>query len=104
MKLSDFKDILLKADPQLTKYLGTGKGDYTVWTPGSIDRSMSDNCDEDKIQRVYVDRYTKIDDDPVVQAIWDELEKTFIPFEYDIDYEVDTKYIHHIFTCYVPIN
>lgn len=104
MRLNDFRDILLTADPQITKRFGNGKGNYTVWTPGGIDRSLSDDIGDEKVQRVYVDRFTKLDDDPVVNKIWDVLESAFVSFEYDQDTETDTKYIHHTFTCYVPVN
>lgn len=103
MTLLDFKAIVLRADPKSTKRFGAGKGNYTVWTPGAIDRVMSDDENDEKVQRIYVDRYTKIDDDPIVQAIWDELEKAFISFEYEQDTETDTKIIHHIFTCFVQV-
>lgn len=104
MTLTDFRDILLSADPKVTKRWGIGKGNYTVCTPGRIDRTLSDDIGEDKTQIVYVDRFTKLDNDPIVEKIWNALENAFIPFEYEQDTEIDTRYIHHIFTCYVNIN
>ncbi|HCA29168.1 MAG TPA: hypothetical protein DEP23_06215 [Ruminococcaceae bacterium] len=104
MQLNDFRDILLEADGNITKRFGAGTGNYTVWTPGGIDRVMSDDTGDENVQRVYVDRYTKLDNDPVVQAIWNALEGAFISFEYEQDTENDTKYIHHTFTCYIQIN
>lgn len=104
MRLIDFRDIILSADPKATKRYGTGQGNYTVWTPGGIDRSMSDDAGDEKIQRIYVERFTKIDSDPVVDAIWTALENAYIAFEYEQDTEIDTKYIHHTFTCYVQVD
>jgi len=98
--LTPFRNILLTADPAATKYDGNGAENYTTWTPGGISREMSDDGDDDLVQRVYVDRYTKLDNDAIVGAIWSALESAGIPFEYERDYENDTKYHHHIFTCY----
>jgi hypothetical protein len=104
MLLTEFRDILLAADPEITKRFGNGKGNYSVWTPGRIDRSMSDSSDEEKVQRIYVERFTKLDEDPIVKALWNALESAEIPFEYEQDTEADTKYIHHTFTCYVQVD
>lgn len=101
VNLDGIKAVLLQADPDITKYDGNGGENYTTWTPGGIDREMSDDEGDDQVQRVYVDRFTKIDKDPIAQAIEDKLNTAGIPFEYEQDYEPDTKYIHHIFTCYV---
>jgi len=101
INLDVFRDLLLEADPNITKYDGGGTENYTTWTPGGIDRGLADDEDDDQVQRVYVDRFTKKDKDPIVDAIWDKLNAARIPFEYERDYEPDTGYIHHIFTCYV---
>jgi hypothetical protein len=100
LDLDPFRDILLAADPNITKFDGPGTGNYTTWTPGGIVREMSDDIGDDQVQRIYVDRFTKTDKDPIVDAIWSALETAGIPFEYERDYENDTKYHHHIFTCY----
>lgn len=102
MQLSDLKTLMLVIDPNLTKFKGQTTGNYTVWYPGGISgKLMSDDQSEDFIQRAYIDRFTKIDNDPIVKQIKTKLDEAFIPFDYVIDYEQDTGYIHHSFSCYV---
>lgn len=97
--LVPFKEVLLQADPSATKFKGVGGDSYTVWTPYSPDRAMADDQQDDFTWRIQVDRFTKKDNDPIVQAIYDALSQAGISFEYDLDFEEDTGYIHHIFSC-----
>ena len=97
--LTAFRDLLLEADPKATKFKGVGGDNYTVWTPYSPDKTMSDNEEEDFTWRIQVDRFTKTDNDSIAKAIYDKLTEAGIPFEYEIDFEEDTGYIHHIFDC-----
>jgi len=97
--LTAFKDLLLEADPKATKFEGAGGDSYTVWTPYSPVKTMSDDEQEDFTWRIQVDRYTRIDNDPIAKAIYDKLTEAGIPFEYDMDHEPDTGYIHHIYVC-----
>jgi hypothetical protein len=97
--LTPFRDLLLSVDPKVTKFEGNGETNYTVWTPYTTDKTMSDNTEDDSAWNIQVDRFTKTDNDPVAAAIYDKLTQAHIPFEYELDYEKETKYIHHIFTC-----
>jgi len=97
--LTPFRDLLLEADPKATKFKGAGGDSYTVWTPYSPDKTMSDNEQEDFTWHIQVDRFTKIDNDPIAEEIYNKLTEAGIPFEYNIDFEEDTGYIHHIYDC-----
>ena len=97
--LTAFKDLLLEVDPKATKYKGIGGDSYTVWTPYSIDKEMADNMQEDVVWSIQVDRFTKADNDPIAKAIYNKLTEAGIPFEYELDFEPDTGYIHHIYVC-----
>lgn len=100
--LTPFRDLLVSVDPKARKYAPVDtKGDYTTWTPGGIIRELADDADDNTTQRVYVDRYTRNDGDTIATALYDALNANYIPFEYERDYEADTRYIHHIFTCYI---
>lgn len=99
--LSHFRNLILSVDGEITKYDGNGKENYTIWTPGGITGSLSDDTEEDIIQMVYVDRYTKIDNDPIVTDLFHLFNDNYIPYEYEVDYEKETGYIHHIFSCRV---
>lgn len=97
--LTAFKNLILQADPKATKFKGAGGDSYTIWTPYSTDKTMADNRQDDIVWRIQVDRFTKKDNDPIAKAIYDKLEETGIPFKYEVDFEEDTGYIHHIFDC-----
>ncbi len=97
--LTPFKNLILSVDIEATKFEGNGKRDYTVWTPYQPSRDIADDECEEFTWRIQVDRFTKIDNDPIAKALYDKFEEMHVPFEYELDYEPDTKYIHHIFVC-----
>lgn len=102
MTLDEFKALLLAIDPKLFKYKGAETGNYTIWKPGNIAEGLeSDDDREEDDQRVYVDRFTLQDNDTIAAGIKTMLRAYRIPFEYVHDYEQDTGYIHHAFTCIV---
>lgn len=101
MSEDEFGTLLLGADPDITKYSGDGQSNRTVWFPGTIMPNNSDDQRDDYVQRIYIDRYTKIEADPIVAGLMKILDESFISYEYVTDYEQDTGYIHHSFTCYV---
>lgn len=102
MTLDEFKAALLAIDPGLDKYTSAKTGNYTIWAPGNLAEGLdSDDEREEDDQRVYVDRFTKSDNDAVAAAIKTMLRNSRIPFEYVHIYEQDTGYIHHSFTCIV---
>jgi len=100
---SDIETILTALDPAITKWAPDGSiGNYTYWTPGGIPATMADDAEDDATRRFYVERFTKLDPDPMVSTIYDGLGAAGVSFEYeDPDYEPDTHYIHHTFTCYL---
>jgi DNA-binding beta-propeller fold protein YncE len=59
--------------PRSTKFSGNGKGNYTVWTPYGINKTMADDSTDDTDWRIQVDRFTKIDNDPIANAIYDAI-------------------------------
>jgi len=102
MQLSDFVTLLKTVDSSITKNKGNGEENYSTWSIGApAGKHMSDDQAEDTIQRVYVDRYTKDAEDLIPGQLIDVLDENFISFEQISDYEQDTKYHHHSFTCYV---
>ena len=102
MQLADFKNLLLTADSKATKWKGVGTGNYTTWRPFEFPALMADGERSEKIMRIQVDRFTKLDNDPVVTAIAEALAgDDDVAYEYLVDFEPDTGYIHHIFDCTV---
>jgi len=102
MTLDNFRDLLFSADPTATKWKGAGTGNYTVWHPFEFSKMMADGQKAGGISRIQVDRFTKLDNDPVVDAIETALSgEDEITFQHLVDFEQDTGYIHHIFDCEV---
>lgn len=103
MTLRQFRDILLAADPGAKHYESSQQPNYTIWTEIGDSASYADDRrgDGDRAWKIHVDRFTKVEYDPVVDAIRAALVAADISFEYLVDYEPETKYIHHIFDCVV---
>ena len=101
MTLHDFRDILLTADPNASHYESSKKENYTVWAEYGAKGLMADNRLQEGVWRIQVDRFTKIEYDPMITAINSALDRDDITFEYQVDYEEDTGYIHHIWDCSV---
>jgi hypothetical protein len=97
MTLQEFESIIKTADPSATHYFGTGSGNYTRWAEyGSTALHVGDRRKE-RTLRIQVDRFTKLETDPVVDAIDGVLEHDEIAIrDHLVDVEVDTGYIHHI--------
>jgi hypothetical protein len=101
MTLNEFMELLLTVDPNATRYYSMQQGNYTIWQEYGADHLPGDNKYLDRKWRIQVDRFTKIPDDPVVDAITAVLDREDIAFSYQVDFEMDTKYIHHIWDCEV---
>lgn len=102
MILEAFQALLLSADPEATRYEGSRDGNYTVWRQYGSGPLSADNHRAEKAMKIQVDRFTKIEDDPIADAIMQTLDhQDHIAFDYLQDYEVDTGYIHHIWDCEV---
>lgn len=102
MTLADFYALLKTADASVKMYTGPGTGNYTVYLPYDTVTLEADNTTSESGWRIQVDRFTKLSNDPVVTAIALALAgDDDIACQYRIDYEQDTGYIHHIWTCEV---
>ena len=102
MQISEFVALLKMVDPTISKNKGNGHENYTVWTIGKpAEKLMSDDQEEDRVNRIYVDRFTKDAEDRIPSALESALDAAFISYDAVQDYEEDTKYHHHSYTCYV---
>ncbi len=99
MLLTEFRDILLTADPECKHYFGPGTGNYTVWHETGKTGLYGDNLEQEPVNRIMVDRFTKITYDPVVETIRKALERDDIASDYTVSVETDTGYIHHNWDC-----
>lgn len=103
MTLDDFRDLLLTADPKTTKWEGSGTGSRTVWSLYRLRSMPGDNAGAEIVAMIQVDRFARMDNDPISDAITAALmsRPDEIAFEYQLDYEQETGLHHHIWDCEV---
>lgn len=101
MTCSEIRDYLLTVDPEIERYESSHHGEsaYTVWREIGPGNQFADGVVQN-VMRFQVDRYTKTENDPIALRLWIALEESDdIAFRYEVDYEPETGYIHHIFDC-----
>lgn len=101
MLLREFRDLLLGVDSKASHYESKQKGNYTVWAEYGQNILKADDAVAESADKIQIDRFTKIEYDPVADAIKTMLNEQCIVFEYHVDYEEVTGYIHHIYDCEV---
>lgn len=97
--LAQVKAIVLEGDPAAKHYFHTARGNYTTWHEYMRLPETSDDVHGGG-WRFQIDRFTKDEDDPVAAQIESVLsEHPNVAYSYQVDFETDTEYIHHIFDC-----
>lgn len=98
MTLHELKALLLTVGPPVYHYHAHQQpSSYIVWAEYGSKNLSADSEYEDKVYRVQVDYFTKAEFDPRADTITSLLNKDEVSFNYLVDYEDDTGYIHHIF-------
>lgn len=101
MTLEDIRELVAAIDPTAARYESAKKNSeaYTVWN----ETRMLDLMREDRHEPAWafqIHYFTKRENDPMADKIFEALEDDpRVAFEYLTDYEPDTGYIHHIFSC-----
>lgn len=100
MKVKDIRDLVQKADPEAKHYTSVKDGgSFTVWMEYERIGLMADDL-RGPGWKFQIDRYTKVEYDPVAEEIERILTETEgVTFTYMVEYEQDTKYIRHLFDC-----
>ena len=101
MTCSEIRGFLVSIDPTAERYTSSRAGSdaYTVWRELGPKAVFADG-EWGQIMRFQIDRYTKTENDTVARSLWIALEEADdIAFDYQVDFEQDTGYIHHIFDC-----
>lgn len=101
MTLGEIQELVTRADVNAGHYESASRDGsaYTVWREFRRLNLMRDD-EHDEGWRFQIDRFTKREDDPVVDALFRVLDgDDRIAYEYLVDYEHDTRWIHHIFDC-----
>lgn len=99
MTREEIAALVLTADPNAQRYASTRRGNYTKWAEY---RRLEYMADDEHIEgwAFQVDRFTKDEDDPIADAIFEALDKDErVSVQHLVDYEQETGYIHHIFDC-----
>lgn len=99
--LDQVKAIVLSGDPAAKHYFQTARGNYTTWHEFKLLPETADDL-HDGGWNFQIDRFTKLEGDSVVDDIRDALDvRDNVAYSYTVDFEQDTGYIHHIFSCEV---
>ena len=101
MTIGDIRALVVAVDPLAAHYESAYKGSaaYTVWREYGEAGFMADDRHQGVIP-FQIDRFTKIENDATAAALFAALEAdNRVAFAYRVDYEPDTRYIHHIFDC-----
>lgn len=100
MTLNDIRALVVSCDPNAGHYESAGtKGSYTVWREVHRLHTMADG-EHMEGWAFQIDRFARGENDQVAAAIYAALESDDrVAFEYLIDYERDTRIVHHIFDC-----
>lgn len=101
MTLNEIKALVLSADPTAEHYASsrTGSDSYTVWREL---RRLNATADDRHIEgwAFQVDRFTRDEYDGIAEAIFETLDgDDRVALAYEVDYERDSEYIHHIYDC-----
>jgi len=99
--LGDIQALVISVDPLAGHYESAcrGRDAYTVWREVRLLPRLAD--DEHEEGWVFqIDRFTKSESDDVERRLREALDADArVAYSYEVDYERDTGYIHHIFDC-----
>lgn len=99
MTVREIKALVASIDPAARHYESAQRGNYTTWMEYMRTGLAADDGNPDGWKFV-VERFTTQEFDPVAEAIEAGLDADDrVAFTYNVDYENDTGYIHHIFDC-----
>ena len=101
MTVRDIEALVKAIDPAARHYASTDDHEdaYTIWYELRMLPFMGDGKHMGGIA-FHIDRFTRFEADAMASAIYAGLEaRDDVAFEYLVDYESDTGYIHHIFSC-----
>ena len=100
MTTEDIRELIVSVDPAAQRYESTNTGgNYTVWREFERLATLADNV-HPEAWSFQVDRFTHEEDDPIASALWNALDNDpRVSVRHIVDYEQETRYIHHIFDC-----
>lgn len=101
MTLEDIRELVAAIDPLASRYESANntRESYTVWNETRMLGLMREDRHE-PAWAFQIHYFTKRENDTMANAIFAALEADYrVAFEYLQEYEQDTGYIHHIYSC-----
>ena len=101
--LTDFRDILLTADPEASHYHSEKRPNYTVWAEYGEQNIHANNKSAVNVVKIQIDRYTENEYDPMVDNITGVLEEADnIAFSGpENNHDSENGRLHYIWDCEV---
>lgn len=102
MTLNDIQALVVSVDPDCGHYESAHAESeaYTVWREYRRLPMDADDGYAEEGWHFQVDRFTKAEGDAIAAALLAALEADErVAVDYQVDYERDSGYIHHIFDC-----
>ena len=102
MTLAEIQALVVSVDTNSGHYESAyaGSDAYTVWREFRRLPEHANDHFADEGWAFQIDRYTKTENDPIAAALFAALDADDrVAFAYQVDYEPNTGYIHHIFDC-----
>jgi hypothetical protein len=103
LTIEQFRDLLLTADANTSKFRSCANTNYTVWAQYKKNSLEADGRQIETGWMIQVDRFTKTENDlvaPLIDKALNDHDDIAI-LEYLIDFEKETGYFHHIWNCEV---
>ena len=100
MTRAEIRAALIAVDPHIRHHRSmSASGNYTYWDETRMLNLCADNHHAEGWEFV-VHRYTKDENDDIAAALFTALDNDDrIALQYNVDHEIETGYIHHIFDC-----
>ena len=108
MTIEEFVGIVLNIDEEAARYQKLRKPtdkSYTVWSDYGTGTLYSNGVPAGKTKKIQADYSTLQEDDPKALAYFRAFsENDEITVVHTTDFEIETRYIHHIFDCEVIVD
>lgn len=100
MTITQIREIVREADPYAGHHRSAVKTqNYTAWHEYRRLALYGDNIPAEEGWAFQVDRFTTLEDDPMVEQIWQTLQRHRLRVTHLLVPDPDSRYIHHVFQC-----
>lgn len=102
MTLNEIGDLVVSVDPKAGHYESADDNAdaYTYWQELRPVGLFGDDVRAEEAWAFMIHRFSKMEGDAIAAMFYAALQADDrVAFDYNVDYEHDTGYIHHIFSC-----